>query len=75
VARVRRGVGDIANSAGKGARPPDQEEHRHPKGGKPENRMDQLPDGAQEEHEPNWHKEGRKAPPGWKPSGDTFVEE
>jgi hypothetical protein len=53
----------------------DKEEHRHPKGGKPENRMDQLPDGAQEEHEPNWHKEGRKAPPGWKPSGDTFVEE
>ena len=53
----------------------EKEEHRKPKAGKPEHRMDQLPDGAQVEHEPDWHKLGRKAPHGWKPSGDTFVEE
>ena len=25
--------------------------------------------------EPDWHKHGRTAPPGWKAVGDTFVEE
>jgi hypothetical protein len=55
----------------------EQEEHRHPKPGKKEHQSDEIDAGkaGDASDEPEWHKQGRKAPHGWKQAGDTFVEE
>ncbi|HXI45400.1 MAG TPA: hypothetical protein VNH13_03805 [Candidatus Acidoferrales bacterium] len=47
-------------------------EHQHNKPNKPTHEDDLVPDPGEE---PDWHKQGRLTPPGWKQHGDTFVEE